>query len=70
MLPTRRDFLVGGGLAAGGLVLAGLGLPFLSAAAPATADITMMSDPLGTTVCLRFEQFHAVHDADDDAKVG
>ena len=50
MLPTRRDFLVGGGLAAGGLVLAGLGLPFLSAAAPATAEITMMSDPLGTTV--------------------
>jgi plastocyanin len=50
VLPTRRDFLVGGGLAAGGLVLAGLGLPFLSAAAPATAEITMMSDPLGTTV--------------------
>jgi len=50
VLPTRRDFLVGGGLTAGGLVLAGLGLPFLSAAAPATAEITMMSDPLGTTV--------------------
>jgi plastocyanin len=50
VLPTRRDFLVGGGLAAGGLALAGLGLPRLSAAAPATADITMMSDPLGTTV--------------------
>ena len=50
MLPTRRDFLVGGGLAAGGLALAGLGLPRLSVAAPATADITMMSDPLGTTV--------------------
>jgi plastocyanin len=49
-VPTRREFLVGGGLTAGGLALAGLARPRRSAAAPRTVDIFMMSDTLGTAV--------------------
>jgi len=45
----------------------GRGIPLMRALAD---DVTIDSSALGTTVCLRFEQFHAVHDADDDAKVG
>jgi hypothetical protein len=36
----------------------------------ALADhVTIDSSALGTTVCLRFEQFHALQES-DDAKVG
>jgi plastocyanin len=55
-VPTRRDFLVTGGVTAGGLALAGLGLlPRRSFAAPRPVapsqfDVIMMSDTLGTTV--------------------
>ena len=45
----------------------GRGIPLMRALAD---HVTIDSSALGTTVCLRFEQFHAVHDADDDAKVG
>lgn len=45
----------------------GRGIPLMRALAD---HVTIDSSALGTTVCLRFEQLHAVHDADDDAKVG
>ncbi|APE15418.1 ATP-binding protein [Mycolicibacterium pallens] len=45
----------------------GRGIPLMRALAD---QVTIDSSALGTTVCLRFEQFHAVQDAADDAKVG
>jgi hypothetical protein len=37
----------------------------------ALADrLTIDSSPLGTTVCLRFEHFHAIRREDADSKVG
>ncbi|BBX07366.1 ATP-binding protein [Mycolicibacterium aichiense] len=45
----------------------GRGIPLMRALAD---DVTIDSSALGTTVCLRFEQVHAVQESDDDARVG
>jgi anti-sigma regulatory factor (Ser/Thr protein kinase) len=44
----------------------GRGIPLMRALAD---HVTIESSALGTTVCLRFEQFHALQES-DDAKVG
>ncbi|WP_431232546.1 ATP-binding protein [Mycolicibacterium psychrotolerans] len=45
----------------------GRGIPLMRALSD---DLTIDSSALGTTVCLRFEQVHAVQKSDDDARVG
>ncbi len=45
----------------------GRGIPLMRALAD---HVTIDSSSLGTTVCLRFEQFHAVQKSDDNARVG
>jgi anti-sigma regulatory factor (Ser/Thr protein kinase) len=45
----------------------GRGIPLMRALAD---HVTIDSSALGTTVCLRFEQFHAALVSGDDAKVG
>ena len=45
----------------------GRGIPLMRALAD---DLTIDSSVLGTTVCLRFEQFHAARQDEADTKVG
>jgi serine/threonine-protein kinase RsbW len=45
----------------------GRGIPLMRALAD---DLTIDSSPLGTTVCLRFEQFHAARQDDADFALG
>jgi serine/threonine-protein kinase RsbW len=45
----------------------GRGIPLMRALSD---DVTIDTSALGTTVCLRFEQFHALRNADADSRVG
>ncbi|MCX2932865.1 ATP-binding protein [Mycobacterium sp. CVI_P3] len=45
----------------------GRGIPLMRALAD---DVSIDTSPLGTTVCLRFEQLHAIQNDDADTRVG